>query len=104
MIDPLDLAEDETGEVIFPSLLRVADHVTNPLGDYYLYFAPHDAPGDIKVAYADNIEGPYTEYAGNPLIDNQGQGKLGVVRCVACVQPERGVDGAIQQVFPLFPR
>jgi len=78
VVDPANLGEDLTGEIIFPSLLRVADHVANPLGNYYLYFAPHDAPGDIKVAYADNIEGPYTEYAGNPLIDNSGQGKLGV--------------------------
>ncbi|MFY0664911.1 MAG: hypothetical protein JXQ97_09795 [Natronospirillum sp.] len=78
VLDPDFLNFDPTGEIIFPSLLKVSDHVANPLGNYYLYYSPHDAPGGIAIAYADNIEGPYTEYNGNPIIDNQGQGKFSV--------------------------
>lgn len=78
LIDPNNLNYNPTGEIIFPSLIKVSDNASNTLGNYYLYYAPHDAPGGIAVAYADNIEGPYTEYSGNPIIDNQGQGKFSV--------------------------
>jgi hypothetical protein len=41
-----------------PSLIRVPDWVSNPLGRYYLYFADHK--GDyIRLAYADALEGPW---------------------------------------------
>jgi len=41
-----------------PSLIRVPDWVTAPLGRYYLYFADHK--GDrIRLAYADALEGPW---------------------------------------------
>ncbi|WP_154650811.1 hypothetical protein [Reinekea blandensis] len=59
-----------TDEVIFPSLLKVTDHISGALGNYYLYYAPHDAPGGIAVAYSNTIEGPYTEYSNLPLISN----------------------------------
>jgi hypothetical protein len=42
-----------------PSVLRVPDWVEKRLGNYYLYFAHHQ--GDyIRLAYAENVEGPYT--------------------------------------------
>lgn len=78
LLDPDTLSYNPTGEIIFPSLLKVSDNASNTLGNYYLYYAPHDSPGGISVAYSDNIGGPYTEYAGNPIIDNQGQGKFSV--------------------------
>ncbi|MEY4864493.1 MAG: hypothetical protein RLZ51_2588 [Pseudomonadota bacterium] len=41
-----------------PSLIRVPEWVTNPLGRYYLYFADHK--GDhIRLAFADHLEGPW---------------------------------------------
>ena len=41
-----------------PSLVRAPSWVPNPLGKYYLYFADHD--GDyIRLAYADDLEGPW---------------------------------------------
>jgi hypothetical protein len=41
-----------------PSLIRVPDWVTAPLGRYYLYFADHK--GDhIRLAFADALEGPW---------------------------------------------
>ena len=42
-----------------PSLIRVPDWVERPLGTYYLYFAHHRG-SDIRLAYADRIEGPWT--------------------------------------------
>lgn len=57
-----------TGEIIFPSVIRIADHVSNPLGAYYMYYAPHDAPGGIALAYANSPSGPWIEYANNPVI------------------------------------
>ncbi len=44
-----------------PSLVRVPEWVENPLGKYYLYFAHHRGTY-IRLAYADEIEGPYTVY------------------------------------------
>jgi hypothetical protein len=44
-----------------PSLIRVPEWVKEPLGKYYLYFAHHGGKF-IRMAYADNIEGPYKVY------------------------------------------
>ena len=55
-------------DVIYPSVVRMAGRVANPLGKYYLYYAPHDAPGGICLAYTDKPEGPWREYANNPVI------------------------------------
>ena len=41
-----------------PSLIRVPDWVANPLGKYYLYFAHHQGTY-IRMAYSDNLEGPW---------------------------------------------
>lgn len=55
-------------DVIFPSVVATEGRLANPLGRYYLYYAPHDAPGGICLAYADKLTGPWHEYAQNPLI------------------------------------
>ncbi|GAB3225222.1 twin-arginine translocation signal domain-containing protein [Glycomyces halotolerans] len=57
-----------TDELIFPSIRYVAGRVQNPLGAWYMYYAPHDAPGGICLAYADSLDGPWTEYSANPII------------------------------------
>lgn len=41
-----------------PSLIRVPEWVTAPLGKYYLYFAHHGGTY-IRLAYADRLEGPW---------------------------------------------
>eukprot|EP01037_Dinobryon_pediforme_P002157 gene2157-2194_t len=41
-----------------PSLIRVPDWVTAPLGRYYLYFADHKG-SYIRLAYADALGGPW---------------------------------------------
>ncbi|MEH1013264.1 hypothetical protein V6U90_09145 [Micromonospora sp. CPCC 206060] len=63
------LVYNPTGETIFPCVRGVYDKISGARGRYYLYYAPHDAPGGICLAYADRMEGPYTEYPGNPIID-----------------------------------
>ncbi|MFI6229495.1 hypothetical protein ACIBCR_19520 [Micromonospora echinospora] len=63
------LRYNPTGEFIFPCVRGVYDKISNYRGRYYLYYAPHDAPGGICLAYADRLEGPYTEYANNPIVD-----------------------------------
>ncbi len=73
-IQPDQLVHDPTGEQIFPMVIRADEHLSSPLGRYYMYYAPHDAPGGINLAYADNIEGPYTDYSGNPIVSKTFEG------------------------------
>ena len=49
-----------------PSLVRVPDWVARPLGRYYLYFAHHQGTF-IRLAYADDVHGPWTVYPGGVL-------------------------------------
>ncbi|WP_340699090.1 hypothetical protein [Cellulosimicrobium funkei] len=68
---PLDrstLRYNPTNELIFPSVRYVAGRVENPLGRWYMYYAPHDAPGGICLAYADSVTGPWREHPANPII------------------------------------
>lgn len=44
-----------------PSLIRVPEWVSDPLGRYYLYFAHHQGTF-IRMAYADDVRGPWTVY------------------------------------------
>ncbi len=49
-----------------PSLIRVPAWVENPLGKYYLYFADHKGLY-IRLAYADEITGPWKIYVPGSL-------------------------------------
>ena len=49
-----------------PSLIRVPDWVQMPLGTYYLYFADHKG-SYIRLAYADDLRGPWTVYPPGSL-------------------------------------
>jgi hypothetical protein len=49
-----------------PSLIRVPSWVRKPLGRYYLYFAHHGGKY-IRLAYADNLTGPWKVHAGGVL-------------------------------------
>jgi hypothetical protein len=49
-----------------PSLIRVPDWVDEPLGRYYLYFAHHQGTY-IRMAYADELAGPWTVYTPGVL-------------------------------------
>ncbi|GAB4085209.1 twin-arginine translocation signal domain-containing protein [Myceligenerans cantabricum] len=67
-LDRSALSYNPTDEIIFPSIRRVAGRVRNPLGAWYMYYAPHDAPGGICLAYADSLAGPWHEAPGNPVV------------------------------------
>jgi hypothetical protein len=65
------LRYNPTGEFIFPCIRGVGDVLSGARAKYYLYYAPHENPGGICVAYSNSLEGPFTEYNANPLIDNR---------------------------------
>lgn len=68
VIEPSSMTYNPTGEFIFPSVIKASDYFSSPLGTYYMYYAPHDSPGGICLAYANNLSGPWTEYSANPII------------------------------------
>ncbi len=70
VLSPDNLAFNPTGEIIFPSLIKAIDYFSQPLGAYYLYYAPHDKPGGINLAYSNSLDGSWTEYLGNPIISH----------------------------------
>ncbi|OXY91628.1 hypothetical protein OG728_36025 [Streptomyces microflavus] len=70
LLKPGQLSYNPTGEIIFPCIRGVYDKLSNPLGRYYLYYAPHDPPGGICLAYGNSLEGPFTEYKANPIVSN----------------------------------
>jgi hypothetical protein len=49
-----------------PSAIRMPEWIENPLGRYYLYFADHKG-GYIRLAYADQLAGPWTIHAPGSL-------------------------------------
>lgn len=65
-----NLRYNPTNELIFPCIRGVYDKISNPLGRYYLYYAPHDAPGGICLAYGNSLSGQFTEYPNNPIVSN----------------------------------
>lgn len=54
------------GNINGPSLLRVPDWAEGALGRYYLYFAHHQGKF-IRLAYADDVLGPYTVHSPGVL-------------------------------------
>jgi hypothetical protein len=65
------LAYNPCDDLIFPSVITAQDYFRDPLGKYYMYYAPHNAPGGICLAHASSLHGPWIEYGKNPLIVNQ---------------------------------
>ena len=83
-----------------PSLIRAPRWLKKPLGRYYLYFAHHQGTY-IRLAYANNPEGPYTIYE---------PGTLHLAEVPTCqghvASPDVHVDEAGQQIrmyFHCFP-
>lgn len=69
--DKSQMSYNPTDEFIFPTLFHAGEHLENPLGEWYLYTAPHDAPAGIILMYSDSLAGPWTEYTEKaPLISN----------------------------------
>jgi hypothetical protein len=72
------LRYNPTNELIFPTIRGTAGRIPNALGAYYLYYAPHDQPGGICLAYANSLEQEFTEYPGNPIISRNWPGEYTV--------------------------
>ena len=60
-LDYRELKYNPCNDVIFPSLLRAADSLRRPLATWYMYYAPHNAPGGICLATAPSLKGPCTD-------------------------------------------
>nr|WP_221376328.1 twin-arginine translocation signal domain-containing protein [Actinoplanes polyasparticus] len=92
----LPLRYNPTGEFIFPCIRGVYDKISGARGRYHLYYAPHEKPGGICVAWANSLNGPFTEHTGNPIIDNVLPGG-GTVSHVS--SPHVTWDAATRQFF-----
>jgi len=68
VLAPDALTYNPCDDLIFPSVVRASEYLRHPLGRYYLYYAPHDAPGGICLAYTDTVDGPWHEHPSNPLV------------------------------------
>jgi len=68
ILDYRNLAYNPCNDLIFPSIFKAEGCISRPADAYYLYYAPHDTPGGICLAYAPSIGGPWKEHAGNPII------------------------------------
>jgi hypothetical protein len=66
-LDYKDLKYNPCNDIIIPSVVETG-RLQKPSGRYYMYYAPHDAPGGICLAHADAPQGPWREYEANPLI------------------------------------
>lgn len=72
-----------------PSLIRVPDWIKNPLGRYYLYFAHHQGRS-IRLAYADELTGPWTIHTPGTLTIEQTPFKNHIASPDLHVRPDRG--------------
>ena len=79
-----------------PSLIKVPAWISHPLGKYYLYFANHKGVY-IRLAYADQIQGPWKIYE---------PGTLQLDQVPAChdhiASPDVHIDEATRQIRMYF--
>jgi len=61
IIVPEMLPGEDGEDINGPSLIRIPSWVEDPLGKYYLYFA-HHVGAYIRLAYADDLAGPWNIY------------------------------------------
>ena len=57
-------------EWIFPSIIRAEGRLSGAKGRWGMYYSPHESPGGICLAWADDLAGPWREHPDNPLIAN----------------------------------
>jgi hypothetical protein len=74
-----------------PSLIRVPDWVTAPLGRYYLFFADHKG-AYIRLAYADGLAGPWTVHP---------PGSLQLAQSCFPSEPPEPPSGAVEHIRAL---
>lgn len=70
----------ETGRNINgPSLIAAPQWLANRLGSYYLYFSSHRAADSIRLAYADEITGPWRIHEPGTLRREQALDPAGII-------------------------
>ena len=79
-----------------PSLIRVPTWLTNRLGNYYLYFAHHGGKY-IRLAYADQLEGPWTIHTPGTLSLEEAPGCMGHI-----ASPDVHVDEERREIRMYF--
>ena len=62
----METGSDLEGNINGPSLIKTPTWLDNPLGKYYLYFA-HHIGSYIRLAYSDNLNGPWSIYEPGTL-------------------------------------
>ena len=67
-LHPKDLDYAPNEDLIHPTIVKTEGRIKNPLGKYYLYYAPHKHIA-TSMAYSDSLDGPWTEYKGNPVVE-----------------------------------
>ena len=78
-----------------PSLIRTPDWLPKPFGRYYLYFADHGGQY-IRLAFADDLRGPWAIYRPGTLRLDQTSGHGHVA------SPDVHVDEAARQIVMYF--
>jgi hypothetical protein len=79
-----------------PSLIRIPDWVTNRLGKYYLYFAHHNGKY-IRLAYANDLKGPWKIYQPGTLKLSESPGCTGHI-----ASPDAHVDEQRKEIRLYF--
>ena len=81
-VDLQDYSYNPTNEFNFPSIIDTRLHGlpdgSRPIARYYLFYAPHNDPGGICLMTANSLDGPWKEYASNPLVSNSWPGHYSV--------------------------
>lgn len=71
VMDYADLKYNPVDDLIFPSVIKIErNHNINAPAKWLMYYAPHDPPGGICLAMADEISGPWRNFDANPIISN----------------------------------
>lgn len=96
IIRPEMLPGSDGGNINGPSLVRMPDWVPGRLGRYYLYFAHHGGKY-IRLAYADNLKGPWKIHAPGVLRLAEAPGCTGHI-----ASPDVHIDEARRQVRMYF--
>jgi hypothetical protein len=69
ILNPEHLRYSPQPDIIHPSVIETGPRrISQSPARYFMYYAPHDAPGGICLAYSDDPEKQWHEYAGNPII------------------------------------
>lgn len=96
IVRPEMLAGTDGENINGPALIRVPSWVTNPLGKYYLYFAHHNGKY-VRLAYADDLAGPWQMHAPGVMKLEEQRAVKGHV-----ASPEVVVDEARRQIVLFY--